>query len=335
MLTRPHPFTTLGLLLAVVSPVFLWLQFRLIGVVLLFIAYGFTLLEFKKYTSRFQFAMLLITGTAMGLVLDARSGAWPWFTMALLLASVATIVRQAYMHHFTYVNLLWVDTSVALLAGGCYVLAIYGRPFAWDSWLPPLLHLGAALGLTFSYVQDAAHIRKRTRFGYKVKPGTEAPAFELPDQEGAPVSLADYRGKHPVLLIFVRGDWCPGCHMMLRTYERKRAVFLEKGVHVLAIGPDDISVNKDMVQRIGVKFRMLSDDKQAVSGRYGVVYSNPVIEAGLDYAEGIPLPASFLVDAQGIVRYVSRPDRVGEFLDPELIFNVLDQMPKVAEPAWS
>jgi peroxiredoxin len=105
-------------------------------------------------------------------------------------------------------------------------------------------------------------------------------------------------------------------------------------VHVLAIGPDDISVNKDMVQRIGVKFRMLSDDKQAVSGRYGVVYSNPVIEAGLDYAEGIPLPASFLVDAQGIVRYVSRPDRVGEFLDPELIFGVLEQLPKV-EAAWS
>ena len=93
---------------------------------------------------------------------------------------------------------------------------------------------------------------KHTTFGYKVQVGHPAPDFELPDQTGALVRLSDHRGKHPVLLIFVRDDWCPGCHIMLRTYERNSLRFMEKGVHVVGIAPADIGVNKDMVQRIGV-----------------------------------------------------------------------------------
>jgi peroxiredoxin len=80
---------------------------------------------------------------------------------------------------------------------------------------------------------------------------------------------------------------------------------------------------------------MLSDDAQAISGKYGVIYDNPVMEMSINYAEGIPLPASFLVDIDGVVRYVSRPDRVGEFLDPSLIFSVLDQLPASGRPAWN
>ena len=58
-----------------------------------------------------------------------------------------------------------------------------------------------------------------------------------------------------------------------------------------------------------------------------LIYSNPIIEAGIDYRQGIPLPASFLLDIDGVVRYVSRPERVGEFLRPELVLDVLEQMP--------
>ncbi len=335
MLQRLHPFTALGLLLLLLVPIFIVVGQPLLVTGLLVLAHGFALLEFKKYTSHFQFLMMLASATVLGIFLDLWYSGWPWLTMAMLLASTAAIARQAFMQRFTYVNLLWLDTGMAVAAFGCYLTTIRSNDFAWDLWTAPLLPIGFALGLTFSYVQDARHMRKRTKYGYRVQVGAEAPEFALPDQDGTIVRLSDYRGKHPVLLIFVRGDWCPGCHMMLRTYERNQARFLEKGVHVLGIGPDNIDVNRDMVRRIGVGYRMLSDDSQEASGRYGVIYNNPVIEMGVDYAEGIPLPASFLVDVNGTVRYVSRPDRVGEFLDPELIFGVLDRLPTEARPAWN
>ncbi len=335
MLHRLHPFTALGALLLPLAAIPAWLGQPVAAAGLLVLAHGFVLLEFKKYTSEHQFAMILATALALGILLDLRHSEWPLLTMSLLLASMAAVARQAFMQRFTYVNLLWLDTGMALAALALWLAVLQDRPFAWDLWLAPILPIGFALGLTVSYVQDAHRMRQRTRFGYRVQPGMPAIDFELPDQTGETVRLSDFRGRHPVLLIFVRGDWCPGCHMMLRTYERSRQRFLDKGVHVVAVGPDDLEVNRDMVQRIGVSYRMLSDDEQAVSARYGVVYSNPVIELGVDYAEGIPLPASFLIDREGIVRYVSRPDRVGEFLDPELIFGVLEQLTPSTGPAWT
>ena len=37
--------------------------------------------------------------------------------------------------------------------------------------------------------------------------GERPPDFTLPDASGRPVSLADYRGKGPVVLLFYRGSW--------------------------------------------------------------------------------------------------------------------------------
>ena len=335
MFSRIHPFSSIGLLFGLLAPVFILLGKLEVAVVLLSFSYGGGALEFKKYTSNFQFVLMVVSAACLGIVIDVLHGTGGAMTIVLLLASLATIVRQAFMQQFTYVGLLWVDSGSALLALLLYLRAVPMDAFIWSVWLPPIPIIGAALFLTGAYVQDARYIKRRTRLGYRVQTGKPAPEFELPDENGVPVKLTDFRGKHPVLLIFVRGDWCPGCHMMLRTYERNRLKFMEKGVLVLGIGPDDISVNKDMVQRIGVGFKMLSDDAQTVSGRYGVVYDNPVMAMTIDYAEGIPLPASFLVDIDGMVRYVSRPDRVGEFLDPSLIFSVLEQLPQEARPAWS
>ena len=71
---------------------------------------------------------------------------------------------------------------------------------------------------------------------------------------------------------------------------------------------------------------MLSHCAQAMGGQCGVVYSDPLIEQlGVGFTEGVALAASFMVDGDGIVRYVPSPDRVGEFLDPSLNFGHLDQ----------
>ena len=94
----------------------------------------------------------------------------------------------------------------------------------------------------------------------------------------------------------------------------------------MAIGPDPVGVNKQMVEKLGVEFKVLSDDKQRTAMNYGIQlrdYDNDFAEK---YQEGIPLPASFLVDRNSIVRYVSRPDKVGEFLNPSLIFPILETL---------
>ncbi len=286
------------------------------------------LAEFQKYTGRFQFGMIIGSAAGLGLSIDLVSGSPFLATVPMVLSAMAIVLRQAYLPVFTYVNKRWMEPL--LLSASAVPLSMMWMtvPFTWSSHLFPLVIFGSGVFLCVSYMQDAVMMRRSTRHGYHVQPGMVAPDFILSDQQGGSVRLSEHKGRHPVLLIFVRGDWCPGCHMMLRTYEKNNARFKARGVHVIGIGPDSVEVNRDMVQRIGVGYQLLSDSTQEVSQRYGVVYDNPAIEAMVDYAEGIPLPASFLVDISGTVRYVSRPDRIGEFLDPTLIFGVLDQLPE-------
>ncbi|MEO8733914.1 MAG: peroxiredoxin family protein [Flavobacteriales bacterium] len=333
MKNRIHPFTTIGALVYLVGVAAIVLVPGSASI-LVAVAYGCALLEFQKYTSRFQFGMLLLTGATLGVLLDLDQNSFPLMTIALVLAALATFLRQAKMQVFTYVNHTWMEPAMMVIAIGSFLLNALRPGVEWQAVLLPLPALLFAIGLTALYVQDGILFRRKASAAYRVQLGHVAPDFELPDQHGETVRLSSYIGLHPVLLIFVRGDWCPGCHVLLRTYERNRELFREKGIHVLGIGPDSVDVNKDMVERIGVGYKLLSDEGQHTSQRYGVIYSNPILESGLDYEEGIPLPASFLVDIDGVVRYVSRPDQVGEFLDPALIFGVLDALPTVAEQTW-
>ncbi len=328
-----QPFTWLSLALAAGGGVMTLASPGLPAHLICLAAHVCALAEFKKYTGTFQFAMITGSALLLGLSIDLASLASVMATLPLVLSALAIVLRQAFMPVFTYVNKLWVEPVLLAAAAVPLTLTWTTEAFHWSTHAFPLVTFCGACFLSASYLQDAAMMRRGTRSGYRVSPGMRAPDFILPDQGGASVQLSDQIGKYPVLLIFVRGDWCPGCHMMLRTYEKNHERFRSRGVHVIGIGPDSVEVNRDMVARIGVGYQLLSDATQEVSQRYGVVYENPAIEAVVDYAEGIPLPASFLVDIHGVVRYVSRPDRVGEFLDPTLIFGVLDQLPRADGPA--
>lgn len=70
MFQRTHACSILGLQLAVVSSVFLWIDLHLFGSVLLFIAYGFSPLGMKKYISRSQFGKMLAFGGALSALVD-------------------------------------------------------------------------------------------------------------------------------------------------------------------------------------------------------------------------------------------------------------------------
>ena len=111
---------------------------------------------------------------------------------------------------------------------------------------------------------------------------------------------------------------------MLRTYQRNSERFKEKNVLLLAIGPDPVQVNKQMAMTLGLEFKVLSDEGQRTAMAYSVQLPTEVV--GEKYTPGLPLPASFLVDKKGVIRYASRPGRIGEFLDPMTIFPILESL---------
>jgi peroxiredoxin Q/BCP len=99
--------------------------------------------------------------------------------------------------------------------------------------------------------------------------GDVGPDFELPDQDGNPVSLSGLRGRKVVLYFYPRAD-TPGCTTQacgvrdhLPDYERADAV-------VLGVSPDPVAAVKRFHDKQGLGFTLLADEDHAVCERYGV-----------------------------------------------------------------
>jgi peroxiredoxin/N-acetylneuraminic acid mutarotase len=141
-----------------------------------------------------------------------------------------------------------------------------------------------------------------------------APAWELTDASGKTVSLDQYKGK-PLVLIFYEGSGCLYCATQLKSFADKVKEFADNRIAVVAIGTDTAEELKDALTAYddGFPFPLLSDAKLDVFKAYRCVdFSNK------------PLHGTFLIDAQGVVRWQQISDR--PFNDPAFVLGQAKQL---------
>ena len=171
------------------------------------------------------------------------------------------------------------------------------------------------------------------------KVGDRAADFTLHDQLGRQVTLAGELKQGPVVLIFYRGEWCPYCNMMLRTYGLRAADFSERGATLVAVSPQTPDNSLTMADKHSLEFPVLSDEGGDVIGTYGLKYdvdgqSRDLLgAAGNDVAkyngEGgwiLPAPAVFVIDREGIVRFVGVNGDYTQRAEPEDALAALDSL---------
>jgi peroxiredoxin len=171
------------------------------------------------------------------------------------------------------------------------------------------------------------------------KVGDRAPDFTLRDQLGRQVSLAGELEQGPVVLIFYRGEWCPYCNLMLRTYGLGAADFSERGARLVAVSPQTPDNSLSMAEKHSLEFPVLSDEGGEVIGTYGLKYdvdgqSRELLEsAGIDVAafngEGgwiLPAPAVFVIDREGIVRFAGVNGDYTQRVEPDEALAALDSL---------
>ena len=99
--------------------------------------------------------------------------------------------------------------------------------------------------------------------------GTKAPAFTLPDQNGNPVSLADFAGRK-VILYFYPKDMTSGCTKQACAFGELYPQFREKGAVVIGVSKDSVSSHKKFEEKYGLPFLLLSDEEKTVISAYDV-----------------------------------------------------------------
>ncbi|HEY6161174.1 MAG TPA: peroxiredoxin family protein [Bacteroidia bacterium] len=297
---------------------------RALAAILGFAAWMIGFVGMSRVTSPMDMIAWSIAVLAMFFSLDPNLHRITLFEICGLCMLELYLVRSIFLGKMGFLKAIWLDVLFALAVTVTYVFANIKGSAGWVGWAVPAWTIFFSLFKTLGLVMDSVTINKLRTRPFKVDISKEAPDFNLPDQDGKMVKLSDYRGKNCVLLVFVRGDWCPSCHITLRAYERNKEKFQKNNVTVMAIGPDPVGVNRDMVKRLGVNFHVLADEKKECASLYGIQMqdNNPMTK----YEQGIPLPATFLVSPQGNVEFTSRADNPGEIFNPEDIFPILEKI---------
>jgi peroxiredoxin len=148
-----------------------------------------------------------------------------------------------------------------------------------------------------------------------IGPGSPAPAFSLPDQDGNRVSLSDFGGE-TVVLVFYPADFSPVCTDQLSVYQEVLPQFEEQGAKLVGISVDGAFCHKAFQQHQGLSMPLLSDfhPKGEVAKAYGVWSEE----------HGVAGRALVMVAPDGTVEwsYLSPPL---EIPGANLIFDALEQ----------
>ena len=99
--------------------------------------------------------------------------------------------------------------------------------------------------------------------------GDPAPDFTLPDADGKPVSLSDYRGRR-VIVYFYPAASTPGCTKQACDFRDSLADLGDAGLDVLGISPDKPDKLAKFRDEEGLTFPLLSDPNKEVLTAWGV-----------------------------------------------------------------
>jgi len=102
----------------------------------------------------------------------------------------------------------------------------------------------------------------------RLTPGDTAPDFTLPDADGKPVSLADYRGRR-VVVYFYPAAGTPGCTKEACDFRDSLTELNGAGLDVLGVSPDKPAKLAKFRDKEGLTFPLLSDADKDVLNTWG------------------------------------------------------------------
>jgi peroxiredoxin len=128
--------------------------------------------------------------------------------------------------------------------------------------------------------------------------GDPAPDFTLRNQNNQEISLASYRDRKAVLLVFYPLAFTGTCQGELTELQQTLPAYESAEVQVLTLSVDSPYAHKIWADREGYTFELLSDfwPHGEVARAYGV----------LNEAKGYANRGTFLIDRSGVVRFAEQ-----------------------------
>jgi peroxiredoxin len=167
------------------------------------------------------------------------------------------------------------------------------------------------------------------RAGVGLAVGAKAPEAELRTAGNEVVALSSLYKDGPVVVVFIRGGWCPYCTGSLAGWEKKMDDLKAAGASLVVITPEKPDRHEAMTQKHSLHMRVLSDAKMEAARGFGLLFTmddttRKTYEGyGIDLAARnttgtweLPHPGTFVIDRAGVVRYAFAREDYKERAEP-------------------
>jgi peroxiredoxin len=173
-----------------------------------------------------------------------------------------------------------------------------------------------------------------------LREGAKLPEFSLFNAGGKLVNSNALLASGPLVICFYRGGWCPYCNLELRAYQAILADIQALGAQLVAISPNLPDHSLNTIEKGALAFEVLSDPGNKLARACGLVFTLdarllPLYEQlGLDIpafngddSYELPMPATYVVDQNGIVRLAFTDADYSKRLEPQAVLELLRIMP--------
>lgn len=145
------------------------------------------------------------------------------------------------------------------------------------------------------------------------QPPYSAPDFTLPDAEGKPHSLVDYKGKWVVLYFYPKDD-TPGCTVEACSLRDAATDLKEINAEIVGINADDDRSHEKFAKKHHLNFTLLSDPEKKTIEAYGAWGKKMFGKEGIQRKTFIISPDAQVVKVYGRVTPLGHGDQVVDAL---------------------
>ena len=171
--------------------------------------------------------------------------------------------------------------------------------------------------------------------------GSAAPDVSFLNQNLEPVSLQSLLGKGHVVLSFFRGTWCPYCSLELKYLADIHKQITDRGAQLIAASPELYQFVEEDIKKQHIVYPIFTDLNNRVANEFGLVFELPPRYREIYQQLGIflnvlhgddkwilPVPATFIISKDGIIRATYVNADYTQRMEPE---DILEELDKLAE----
>ncbi len=264
--------------------------------------------------------LILITSAFNGIVLSLN--AYPLLGLGMALSAFPLLFFLSYILLFKSIartnKHLWPIQTTAFI-GLLISLLNHQSQFLIFTALPLLSYL-----ITLLYIywysnnqRSASHILAN---------GQPLPKFQAIDTEGNQVTTADLI-KHPALLMFTRGNWCPLCMAQINEIASTYQQIAELGVRVFIIASQPEKHTQSLAKRFDVPLEFLIDKDQQMGKQFGIVHHHglPFGFQAFGYEDDQYYPTIIATEKGGKIIYSDQTSNYRVRPEPESLMALFQQ----------